>query len=820
MAVLAVSNATGSESSSHDSGPSSVPFRGSSVPKSRKSKSSSATKQSPRSLSASSYSTWLLLDADDRARPFLSTLHKTSPAGSDLPSGSSSPAARSAEKLTESTNVATTRKAVANSNVRSQASKYENGLNSSYDDRDKRMSLQQQGGSTGKRGFMSRLRAAGGSVSSASAFNAPGSPNGMPTSGSWSIVESPTPGEEGAVSRGEVRTVHLAFTALASESATKDAKDLVERASSSLLSVPMRDSGEATEQLHAERVDAAGLTSLVASTNADAVYIGSARASSGSQDLQPYLEALLSSTASPRLKAILLEPAVTRTLTPSQASALHDLARAQSVPLLLPIRWTSLWTTSIEETLLGLEILHDLEAEHERGQASANNGNPDVSVDKSFDVSMSNIPTGLSGEGMNHVAEVEALKTQLEQLRKEVRTKDRRIADLSMQSEEQDRQLKQHRAETAEADSAHAKTLADPAANAEPKTPQPSHTAISSQAGTPGVPAETPRTPLKTARTIDVAPSISPSTSQRLTAAVTSPSPSANEPFPSLAPAAQIASPPLPPPRSPSRNLPTPSSPSASSSKVIATLTSELAETKSLLESTRAALSTVRTQSAAYQAAADEMRSTLSRARLENDSSVTILARKDRQISEALERARKAESESKELGRASREWGTRIREVEEELGKERMTRSRAEQAYEMLGNEWKTARGRLVEEVRKLKEEHKQAVDGLAGEYQKVLVFKDRLKQESALLTTDAPEGDVVPPTLLVTQLTALNDQMQTYIQAQVQPLLARLKTFEARENAEVVDRLQVLTDELTRIKTLMRRGDVTSAQQVGPSPL
>ncbi len=435
---------------------------------------------------------------------------------------------------------------------------------------------------------------------------------------------------------------------------------------------------------------------------------------------------------------------------------------------------------------------------------------------------MSNIPTGLSGEGLSHVAEVEALKTQLEQLKKEVSTRDGRIVDLSKQSEDQDRQIKQLREEKAAAETAQATALAAPAAMR-------SKNAATFSYGHHKSSCNTCRASTRRLSRDSSHPVQDHAIRQRVSYTVEHITGS-QQPSPHL--------PPLPThphrlshqqhrsphhPRHPSLALahpPHPLFPSASSGKVIAALTSELSETKSLLESTRAALTTVRTQSAAYQAAADEMRSTLSRARLENDSSVTILARKDRQISEALERARKAETESKELGRASREWGTRIREVEEELGKERMKRSRAEQAYEMLGNEWKTARGRLVEEVRVLKEEHKQAVDGLAGEYQKVLVFKDRLKQESALLATDAPEGDVVPPTLLVSQLTSLNDQMQTFIQAQMQPLLARLKTFEARENAEVVDRLQVLTDELTRIKTLMRRGDVTSAAQVGPSPL
>uniref|UniRef100_V5E675 Uncharacterized protein n=1 Tax=Kalmanozyma brasiliensis (strain GHG001) TaxID=1365824 RepID=V5E675_KALBG len=589
MAALAVpSTASGSskaESSSHDSGPSSVPFRGSSVAKSRRLKAPAHT--------PASCSTWLLLDADERAMPFLRTLE------------SSPPTARSSEKLTESTNTASTR-----STVRSQASKYE-------DADDKRMSLQQ--GSVGKRGFMSRLRGAGS---------------------------------------------------------------------------------------------------------------------------------------------------------------------------------TSLWTTGIEETLLGLELLHDVAEDEQARTAPLANGDADVSADNVFDVSMSNIPTGLSGDGLNGV-EVETLKTQLEHLRTEGRMKDGVIAELRKQGEEQMGIIQTLKREKAVAEAAQAKALAAPAQGVEPKTPERS-TVVALAA---------PLT--QTEQTQGAAAAAAPRTPSKIAssgAAPITPSPSTA----ALARAAPITT-------------PQPSSPSTGkSTAVIAKLTAELAETQQLLSATRTALSTVRAQSAGHQAAADEMRSTLGRARLENDSSVTILARKDRQVVEALERARKAEAECRDLGRASREWGTRVREVEEQLGTERVKRSRVEQAYELLGAEWKTARGRLIEEVKLLKEEHRQAVDGLAEEYKKVLTFKDRLAQENALLITPAPgtsDAEVIPPSKLLTELAGLNDKMQRYIEGQLQPLLARLARFEQRENAEVMDQLQVLTDELTRIKTLMRRGDVVDARQVPPGP-
>ena len=65
-----------------------------------------------------------------------------------------------------------------------------------------------------------------------------------------------------------------------------------------------------------------------------------------------------------------------------------------------------------------------------------------------------------------------------------------------------------------------------------------------------------------------------------------------------------------------------------------------------------------------------------------------------------------------------------------------------------------------------------------------------------------------------------MNSRMEDYLKREVAPLMDGLREMERRENVEIVDRLKVLTDELTRIKTLMRRGDVTSSDQVPPSPL
>ena len=640
------------------------------------------------------------------------------------------------------------------------------------------------------------------------------------------MVDPPTPIKEQSSAGFDKRTVHVAFTPMADQGAFKNAAGLVRRASPSLLST--QGSTALEEQLHPDRLDAAGLSSLISTTKPEAIYIGSARSASASETLRTYLEELLTSSVSSSLKVVLVEPAAVRHFTSPQASSLYDLARTRSITLLLPVRWNSLWAASIQETLLGLEILHDLQAEEAEASVQATlNGDPDASVEKSFDVSMSNIPTGLSSDGLDKMAETETetetVKTQLEQLKRELDNRDKRIAELNRRVEEQQRQIQlQLEPKFAVAETVDSKSVSTKAKVVEPKTPVRSAVAAASQVGTPAAPvhrqsrtvSETPAGSAQTSgsavqataatESTTVSPPAAtlpvPSTSQPLAAALSSPSTSTatttvTTPTASLAPSASITS-----------------SPTSRSSNVIAALTSQLAETQALLDSTRTALSLARSQAATHQASADEMRSVVSRARLEADSSITILARKDRQISEALERARKAEAEAKELGRASREWGTRIREVEEELGKERMKRSRAEHAYELVGNEWKLARTRLIEQVQTLKEEHRKAVSGLAVEYQKVLVFKDRLQAESHLVDGESPSQ-------LVTQLSKLNDQMQLWIVQQLHPLSNRLKQFEARENAQVMDKLSLLTDELTRIKTLMRRGDVVSSKDVPPGP-
>lgn len=784
-----------STSNHPEPGPSSVSFRGSSVPtRSRKAAESSA---SSSGSSQRNYTTWLLIDVDHNSSPFLRTLHTSE---APLASGSTSPAARSAEKLTESTNTtSSSSKSAAGNSVKSQASKFENASNTEANG-----AGEKDGGSTGRRGFMSRLRGTGGSVSGAGVFSPPNSAgaNGaqMSNSGSWSIVDPPTPIKEhpnqaeDSGCKPARTTVHLALTQQATKSAIDNAEGLVSR--SSLLASSAAEPQGIVEELHTERLDTKALVELANQLKPEAIFFGSAHKDS----TQPYIEALLSNPPA-LLKLLLLDPALVRTLTPTTASTLHDTARSKNVSLPLPIRWSSLWTPNIEETLLGLELLHDVQ--QEQSPAAVNgNGDPDVSVEKSFDISMSNIPTGLSGRNLNELAEFEALKGEVERLKAELAAKDAKISQLNKQVEEE----RMSKVEPKTPDRTRTTALLSPS----PAAPVPAQEITSPSIRTPTAAPTSNTTPAELAIPTTAQPLANitqPRITPQLGAPVTITSPST--PATTLGTGLSLSSPSQT--RSPS-----------GTGKVISDLTSELNELKTVLTATRTALSTSKTQAAQFQAQAEEMRSTLSRARLENDSSITILARKDRQISEALERARKAETEAKELGRASREWGTRVREVEEELGKERIKRARAEQSYEALSGEWKGVRDRLVGEVKELREEHKKSLEELSEEYRKLLGFKNRLRDEFGLSpTTDGAgaEGEVgmQGPKKLVQELKQLNQDMQTYLTQQIDPLLERQKELEKRENEEIVDRLKYLTDELNRYKTLMRRGEVRDASQVPP---
>lgn len=524
----------------------------------------------------------------------------------------------------------------------------------------------------------------------------------------------------------------------------------------------------------------------------DAVYVG---ANATLDSRQALVEALLRSPSSD-LKHVVVEPLLVRSLSAPEAVMLYDLAASHNLTLSLPVRWDSVQQPSSDETLLVLETLQEARAEQvdsaytPKDLSSTEQDVGSTSLDKSFDVSISNIPTGLSGKDLNQAAvDSAALQTQLSKLQHQIKVKDEQISSLLLR-----------------------RAVIEAPTSRETVDRRPEIVASVSETPPP------PPIPKSPSSSTNLAAS-------RVLFAKTDESPvSASSgtvpPGPLGAPAIITAS--STPVRT--QTADSPSSSKTASGRVISALTLELQETKALLDATRTALQTVRTQAATYQAQADDMRGTLSRARLETDSSISVLARKDRQISEALERARKAESEAKELGRAGRDWGTRVRQVEEELGKERIKCGRAEQQYEMLSLEWKQARTRLIDEVRDLRNSHAQQLRTMADEYQKILQYKDRLQQEWSLPPIDSDDGadttssrQMLGPTTLLVQISALNTQLVQYINKQVAPLLSRLTALEQRESQTIFSQLHYVTDELTRIKTLMRKGTITSPSQIGP---
>lgn len=108
----------------------------------------------------------------------------------------------------------------------------------------------------------------------------------------------------------------------------------------------------------------------------------------------------------------------------------------------------------------------------------------------------------------------------------------------------------------------------------------------------------------------------------------------------------------------------------------------------------------------------------------------------------------------------------------------------------------------MVDQVRALREEHSLAMQRLKNEVDDLRTFKQRL----LVTTSTADPAESLAPCNLVAQITDLNSQMCAYLDAQLQPLRSQLDAFEQRESHHITDKLQYLTDELTRIKTLMRR--------------
>lgn len=244
--------------------------------------------------------------------------------------------------------------------------------------------------------------------------------------------------------------------------------------------------------------------------------------------------------------------------------------------------------------------------------------------------------------------------------------------------------------------------------------------------------------------------------------------------------------------------------------KVIHTLTADLQASRAALDATKAQLRASQRSAGSLQRQHDDLKESLARSRLENETTRQMLARKERQVSECLERARKAESEAKELGRASREWGTRVRDVEAELGDVRRAKGKAEAQYEALASSWRDVRESLQAEVGSLREEMKKSTKQHVDEAKKIVQKQDEV--HAAWKERDAQRDGLKT---LLDEMTAERERFENALKETVGGLVQRLEVHEqntARQDGTVEE----VHSELKRILRLMRAGESSSAATSG----
>lgn len=234
-------------------------------------------------------------------------------------------------------------------------------------------------------------------------------------------------------------------------------------------------------------------------------------------------------------------------------------------------------------------------------------------------------------------------------------------------------------------------------------------------------------------------------------------------------------------------------------SKVIESLTSELSTLKLALDDAKAQLRTSQRTVSSLQRALDDAKEALGRSRTENETLGQMMARKDKKIQEALDRARKAESESKELGKSSREWGTRMRKIESELGEERILKQRAEVQYEAIAAEWKQIREAWEKEMKELRESKGDAVRKNREEVSKML---ERFKAAELSWRGREEEGELLRG--VIKELELERTRAANFVQGPVRDLVAQLLEHETHTGAQDAA-VEAVQQELQRIKRLMR---------------
>ena len=234
-------------------------------------------------------------------------------------------------------------------------------------------------------------------------------------------------------------------------------------------------------------------------------------------------------------------------------------------------------------------------------------------------------------------------------------------------------------------------------------------------------------------------------------------------------------------------------------------LTAELESARASLEATRSKLRAAQKQVSVLQQQHDDVKESLGRTRLENESMNQMLGRKDRQAAESLERAHKAEAEAKELGRSSREWGTRVREVEAQLGSERILKARAEAQYEAIAQSWKATRDRMAAEVAELRKLVEGRAQELADEAARVVGIKQQM--QDAWRERDQEKGQLGQ---VLQDLRTQHKQVEDMIGTSIGALVERLDAYE-RESRRQESEVDYVSGELSRILRLMRSGETTA---------
>lgn len=163
--------------------------------------------------------------------------------------------------------------------------------------------------------------------------------------------------------------------------------------------------------------------------------------------------------------------------------------------------------------------------------------------------------------------------------------------------------------------------------------------------------------------------------------------------------------------------------------KVITTLQSDLLYARTALEQSKSQLRLNQRATESLTRQVDDLRESMARLRLENEGLTKMLARKERTVSELMERVKKAEGELGTLRTDKKDLEAAVkkltRESEEQVKEATRKKDRAEAGYEAvrsgvkgLQEGWKREVDALRGEIRALQEKHRKELDENKLKYQ------------------------------------------------------------------------------------------------------